>query len=144
MAIIQLVKDEKALQTAAVASKLANIESIGNKLMEILHTLSPGDKGSMRQFGHQLVHGSRDEKTLGEIMNELSGAKESLSLRIQVANVGLSRTANGALVANAAVVERIDLHLQQILGEGRGLKIAELLKRQPPRSMSDYPVLKQD
>jgi len=39
---------------------------------------------------------------------------------------------------NAEVLNRIDLVLQQVFGEGRGLKLAELLKGRSARGMSDY------
>jgi hypothetical protein len=71
-------------------------------------------------------------------MDELTRAKCNLSLRIQVANVGPTGTVEDIVVANAAVVDRINLLLQQVFGEGRGLKIAELLKNRSPRGMSNY------
>jgi hypothetical protein len=48
---------------------------------------------------------------LANIIDELTRAKSNLSLHVQVANVGLTRTVGGIVVANAAVVDRIDLFL---------------------------------
>jgi hypothetical protein len=53
------------------------------------------------------VHGSKDEKTLADIMNELTRAKSNLSLRLQVANVGLTRTVENTIVANVATPQSL-------------------------------------
>jgi hypothetical protein len=55
-------------------------------------------------------------------MDELTRAKSNLSMHAQVANVGLTHTVEDIVVANAAIVDRINLLLQQVFGEGRGLK----------------------
>ncbi|KAF2184493.1 hypothetical protein K469DRAFT_634037 [Zopfia rhizophila CBS 207.26] len=138
--VIQIVKDEEALQTAAVASQLVRIEDFAARLVDSLQFVDPGTKSSMRQLAHQLVQGSKDEKALASIMDELGRAKSSLSLRIQVANVGLTRIVGNTLVANAEVVNRVDLVLQQVFGEGRGLKLAELLKNRPARDDGMVPL----
>jgi hypothetical protein len=114
--VLQIVRDEESLRTAAVASQLHGIESLARKLNICLQALDPGARGFVRQFTHQLAHGSKDEEA------------SDLSLRVQVANVGLTRTVGDKLVANAEVIGRVDLVLQQVFGEGRGLKIADLLK----------------
>jgi hypothetical protein len=79
--IVQIVKDEESLRTAAVTSQLVNIEAVATKLVDCLKTLDPGTKSSLRQFAHQLVRGSEDEKKLERLMDKLSRAKSSLSLR---------------------------------------------------------------
>jgi hypothetical protein len=81
------------------------------------------------------VFSVRLSMTLADIMNELSRAKSNLGLRLQVANVGLTRTVENTITANAEVVSRIDLLLQQEFGKGQGLKIAELLRDRSPRGM---------
>jgi hypothetical protein len=138
--IIQIVEDEDALQTAAVAAELVKLREIEKKLVECLKTLDPGGKGPIRKLAHQLVHGSKDEKTLADIMDELAHAKSDLSVRIQVANVGLTRTVEDTIVANAAAIDRIDQLLVPVFGEGRGLKIAQLLKDRSPQGLSYYPI----
>jgi hypothetical protein len=137
-AVILIVKDEPVLHTAAVTCELVNIEAIAKKLVSRLKTMDPEQKGAMRQFVHQLAYGSKDEKALAGIMNELSRAKSSLGLRLQVANVGLTRTVENTITANAEVISRIDILLQQVFGEGQRLKIAELLKDRSPRGMRTY------
>ncbi|KAL9119463.1 MAG: hypothetical protein Q9187_003984 [Circinaria calcarea] len=137
---IQIVEDEDALRTAAVVSELVKLEDVAARLVDCLEKMVPGTKGSMRQLAHQLVQGSRDENALADIMNKLSRANSSLSLHIQVANVGLMRTIRDNFVANAEVVNRIDLVLQQVFGEGRGLKLAELLRYRSARDDGMVPL----
>jgi hypothetical protein len=134
--IIRVVRDEKALQTAAVVSELVEVETIASKLVEVLQALEPGDKGSVRQLAHQVLHGSKYEKTLDNIMVDLTRAKSSLSLLIQVTNVGLTRIAGDKIVANVDVVNRVNCLLELVFGEGRGLKIAKLLENRSPRGIS--------
>jgi len=50
--IIQIVKDEEALRTAAVASELVKIEAVAAKLVNCLKTVDLGTKSSMRQLAH--------------------------------------------------------------------------------------------
>jgi len=80
--IIQIIKDEEVLRTAAVASELVKIEAVAARLVNCLEMVDPGTKSSMRQLAHQLVHRSKDEKALADVMDELSHIKFNLSLRI--------------------------------------------------------------
>jgi hypothetical protein len=135
--IIQVVKDEEVLRTAAITSQLVRIEDLAERPVECLETMDPGTKNSLRQFAHQLVQGSKDEEAIANRMNDLGREKARLSLRIQVANVGLMRTVGDTVVANGKVINRIDLLLQQVFGEGQGLKLAEFLRNQSAQGISN-------
>lgn len=50
--IIQIVKDEEALRTAAVVSELVTIEVVAARLVDCLKMVDPGTKSSMRQLAH--------------------------------------------------------------------------------------------
>lgn len=67
-------------------------------------------------------------------MNELVHVKATLLLRIQVANVGIMRTMEKRLVANAEVIQRVDEYLRDQVDEYQGLRIAKLLKGRRPSS----------
>lgn len=82
------------------------------------------------------MRGSHDEKVIADRINELCRAKSSLTLRIQVANVGLTRNVGDTVVANTAAIHQVDVLLQEVFGEGRGLKLAEFLRNRPAESMS--------
>lgn len=125
---VKAVKEEKALQTAAVAVQLQHIEGVSQKLVEHLQALeSAGKRGKIRQLGHQLARGSGDEKTLSDIMAELIRSKQNLGLKIQVANVGLARTTQGIIEANTAMITEVNNRLEGIFGETWQLAVVQLL-----------------
>lgn len=126
--IIRVIKTETALQTASVSSGLLELEAITKKLVALLDSLSK-HRSDVRQFMHQLVSGSRDEQELADVMGELGRAKANISLRLQVANVGLTSTVEKTVMLNAETVKRVDRLIQNTLGPGQGLKIAKLLPK---------------
>ena len=132
--IIQVVEDEDALQTTNVVSTLVRLKATEDKLVAWLKRVDPGNKSSAHQFSYQLVHGSKDRKVLADIMNELSRVKSDLCVDIQVAHVGVTQIVESGVIANSEVIRRIDRRLVQIFGEGKGLKIARLLKDRAPQS----------
>lgn len=143
-AIIGILDDEKELQTASVASELVRLKDVQWKLFELLDGLDPKDRGKVNQFAHQLTHGSSDEKKLGVVMNELSQVKTALLVRIQISNVGIFKTMEKQLVANAEVIERIDLFLREEIGNCEGLRIAKLLQGRLPSNDGTIPLTRAD
>lgn len=129
-AIIELIDDEDSLQTATVASELVRLRSVEDRLVKLLKELDPTSKGAVKQYTHQLGHGSAGEKVLAAIMEELCQVKSALLLRIKVASVGVMRAVGDMVLANANAdaIARIDAFLKEQLGDGKGLKIARLLK----------------
>ena len=134
-AVIGIIEDEENLQTASVSSEVLRMKDIEDKLVQHLKKLDTASRGTVKGITHHFMHGSADEKKLAAIMNDLSQVKTSLLLRIQVASVGVMRTFGNNLVANAEIIDRIDRFLKDELGEGVGLKIAQLLKGRRPSSM---------
>jgi hypothetical protein len=49
------ITEEDALQTAAVAAELADLEVVAKKLVTCLEELDPKEKGFLRQLAHQLI-----------------------------------------------------------------------------------------
>jgi ethanolamine utilization protein EutP (predicted NTPase) len=133
--LIQAVKDEKDLQTKAVGSELENLGVIETELVNYLDKIDTRGKGKMHQLAHQLVHGSKEEKKLAKIMEELNHGKLELFLRIQIASVGVISIVGDAVIANAETINRIDRCLRELFGEGKGLKIAKLLKDGYPQGL---------
>ena len=133
--IIGIIEDEETLQTAKVRFEVVRMNGVEDKLVRLLKELDNGSRRAVTQFTYQLVHGSSEEKRLGKIMDELCHIKSDLLLHIQVANVGVMRTVENKLVANAEAIERIDRFLRDELGDGVGLKIAGLVKGRRPSSM---------
>jgi len=132
--IIGIIDDEEELQTPTVVVELYRLKDVQCKLAKLLETLDPKPRGRVNQFARQFAHGSADEKKLCVVMDELGHVKATLLLRIQVANVGVIRTMEKQLVANAEVIQRIDECLRETVGHCEGLRIARLLKGRRPSS----------
>lgn len=141
-AILHAIASEDALQTAVVAFELTKLHVVGSKLVECLKELDSGNKGVVRQLAHQLIHGTKEEETLADIMTNLDRAKANLSLRVQLANVGLTRMVHDTVLANVEVIHRIDLLLAEVFTESHGLKLVSLLKNMIPQDDNLVPLRK--
>lgn len=113
---------------------MQRLKGLECKLSKLLEDLDPKRKGSVQKFTRQLTKGSSDESRLTGIMNELGQVKQSLVLRIQLAQVGVMRNEQGH-VADTSVIERVDRFLREEIGGCcEGLLIARLLKGRRPAS----------
>lgn len=127
--IVDLVQEEEALQTANVSSELQSMNGIAQRLKDALTTISR-ERGAARQLLRQFARGKRDKDMLSEIMDDMNRSTNALTLFISIAHVGVSRATGAGLVADREIIGRIDESLQELLGIGRGLKIARLLDGQ--------------
>lgn len=130
--IVDIVLSEEALHIDTIVSDLTDIDGYGTKLKECLEKLAK-ERTAFQQYTHQLLKGSKGISELSSIMTGLNLAKGSLVLKVQVAHVGLTRAYGNAVLVNCEIVERVNALLQQILGEGKGLKIADLLRNGIPQ-----------
>lgn len=130
--IVNIVLNEEALHIDTVVSDLTDIDSYGTILKDYLIKLAK-ERTALQQYTRQLIRGPRDSAKLNGMMHDLQLAKGSLILKIQVAHVGLTRSVGDAVLVNCEIVERVNELLQQILGEGKGLKIADLLRNGVPQ-----------
>ena len=135
ISLVRAVEDEKDLRTDAVGKELKKLGDIERELVDCLNGIDPGTKGKVHQIAHQLFHGSKEERKLANIMNDLSRAKLDLSFRVQVASVGVIRDVGDAVLVNAETINRIDRCLRELLGEGKGLRIAKLLRDDCPQGL---------
>jgi hypothetical protein len=126
--IIDLVQNEDALHTSGAVATMRRVEAFGQELKK--HLMSMGEpRSGLRQFGHQIIRGSNDEAQLASIMASLGRAKQDLILQVQVANVGLTKSVNNAILVEVAMVNKIQALLEDTLGEGKGLRIADFLRK---------------
>ncbi|KAJ5462600.1 hypothetical protein N7475_007544 [Penicillium sp. IBT 31633x] len=133
--IIHVVHREECLQTAEVISELVKIKDLSQELLALVKRLDPGEKSIPHQIAHQLTSGSKDEGDFNHILNRLNTAKTNLILHIQVAGVGLSLDSQSNIVANTAQISNLDQTMKKLLGDGWGLKIASVIRHQPPRKL---------
>jgi len=96
--IIRSVQSNSALRTTDVATSLQRLKRAEDKLVAHLKLIDPQNRGPLRQFSHQLTRGSSDQRTLAEIVSEVSQAKLDLSLSIGLAHVAVTQTIQGAVV----------------------------------------------
>lgn len=128
---MQVVHSEQSLQTAAITSQLQKVEGLSQELLILLKQVDLGEKSTPRQIFHQLTCGSKEEQDLDNIIKRMNSMKTNLLIHIQVAGVGLMIDKHNNLVANSTIINRVDHVIQEVLGDGRGLKIAGLIKNQP-------------
>ncbi|KAE9366657.1 hypothetical protein N431DRAFT_487196 [Stipitochalara longipes BDJ] len=137
LAIIREVQDEAALQTATVTLQLKAVNDVASGIKDRLKTLNRecSDKNGVSKVWHQLARGRKDAKTLDDLMDDLDEEKSNLALVIQLANIGLTKSYEDSkvLLADPRVIMEVDQVLVGVFGEGRGLKIADLIKGRSPR-----------
>ena len=91
--VLRSIEDESALQTAAIDSEVRSVISHAEELQKYLNSLvDKQSKSKARQLAHAVASGSKEEKELANILNELAGAKTNLGLQMQIALVGLNRS----------------------------------------------------
>jgi hypothetical protein len=142
--LIRLLEDENALHTANLQGPIDDLKHVQQDLNVCLRALNPAAAAGARrntvvQTSQQLFKGSRDEKMLADIMVRIEDAKRNVCFTIQVASVGFYRIVGEKIVVIAEVVQRIDKMLVELLGEGSGLKMAELLQKHPSDGLSCFP-----
>ena len=131
--IVELIREEEALRTANVTVELGNMDGIARRLNEALGDMGR-ERGAKRQYLYQLMHGKRDQGVLAGLMEEMNRSNVALTLFVSVAHVGVSLATGQGLVADRKVIRRIDRTLQDVLGRGKGLRIAGLLDSRSPES----------
>lgn len=128
--MIELVETEEALRTPNVRDVVDKLVQVGQTLQAHLDKM---DKlaikgGRFRGFVRQLISGQQDQEVLERILKDLERTKHDLSMHIQLANVGLTRGVDKALLVSVAAVEAVNRQLQAKLGPTHTLRISKLLE----------------
>ncbi|CCD50210.1 hypothetical protein BcDW1_9815 [Botrytis cinerea BcDW1] len=132
LTILDLVKHEANLRTAAVLSEIESIRKIATELISNLELMMPGDKSQARRFAHQFLQGTKEQETLAKLMERLEHAKSSLGLGLHVAHVGVTRVVGDKVAINMEILNRVDGLLRNVFGDDGGLEIAEVVKNHRP------------
>lgn len=140
--IIELVQALEALRTKGVLKALANMLKHAQKLDKHINGVMDKSKtGSpVRRFTHQFMKGPEEIESTNKMVAELTTLKATLILQIQVAHVGLfversqeQQNDSGVThVLNSVVLHQVNHAVEQRLGKGKGLKIAEVLQGKEP------------
>lgn len=131
--ILTFVSSERVLQVPEMMEDLKQLHLQGENLKIFLQGLGK-ERGQIQQYANQLLNGRRSLNNLDGIMTSMGRAKANLSIKIQVMHVGLTRSVGDVVVVNCEMVEELDRKLQMLLGQGRGLKLAELLQHRERHS----------
>ncbi|KAF7928949.1 uncharacterized protein EAE97_009791 [Botrytis byssoidea] len=132
LTILELVKHEANLRTAAVLSEIENIRKIAMELIGTLESMVPGDKSQARRFAHQFFQGTKEQETLAKLMERLEHAKSNLGLGLHVAHVGVTQFVGDEVAINMEILNRVDGLLRNVFGDDGGLKIADMVKGHCP------------
>ena len=111
----RLVEAEKDLQTAEIGEQLIRVKAISQELNDFLESMRSSEKKSkVKKYLHAIGTGEQNAQELRRILDRWTGARADLSLRIQLAHVGLSRSRHNEVVAVVPTVQRIDQSLQEL------------------------------
>lgn len=106
------------------------MKDLSQELLTFLKRVDPGKKSISRQIAHQLTSGSKDEGHFDSIVKRMNTAKTDIIMHVQLASVGLTRDGQSNIVANTTEINQLDRTIRELLGDGRGLRIASLIKNQ--------------
>ncbi|TGO69373.1 hypothetical protein BELL_0777g00010 [Botrytis elliptica] len=132
LTILELVKHEANLRTAAVLSEIENIRKIAVELIGNLELMVSGDKSQARRFAHQFLQGTKEQETLAKLMERLEHAKSNLGLGLHVAHVGVTQFVGDKVAINMDILNRVDGLLRKVFGDDGGLQIADVVKNYRP------------
>ncbi|KAG6996438.1 hypothetical protein FocnCong_v016182 [Fusarium oxysporum f. sp. conglutinans] len=136
---IELVQTVEEIRTNGVLKALANMlkhaEKLDDHVQQVKKKSSTGS--SFRRAAHHFMTGPEDLDQANRMVNELATLKTTLILHIQVAHVGLvvqndedKRQNPGCThMLNSSVLHEVNQIIEQRLGKGQGLKIAEVFRR---------------
>ncbi|KAI1039588.1 hypothetical protein LB505_009550 [Fusarium chuoi] len=136
--VIELVQTIEEIRTRGVLKALANMLKHAEKLDDhIQQVKKKGSTGSsLRRAAHHFMTGPEDLEHTNRVVNELASLKTTLILHIQVAHVGLvvqndqDKRANPGCthMLDSSILNGVNHIVEQRLGKGQGLKIAEFLR----------------
>ena len=119
MTTARLVKAEKELQTAEIGEQLIRVTAISRELYDFLESMcSSQEKSKVIRYLHAIGTGEQNAQELRRILDRWARARADLSLRIQLAQVGLARSTHDGVdevVAVVPTIQRIDQSLQEFL-----------------------------
>lgn len=90
--IIGEVERDPALRTPAIHTQLGLIDSVATELKQILQSMADLQrKSTLRQSLRAFIRRTKDEAALSDVLVRLEKTKAELTLRINVAHVGMTR-----------------------------------------------------
>ncbi|KAF5637757.1 hypothetical protein F52700_4459 [Fusarium sp. NRRL 52700] len=134
--VIELVQTIEEIRTKGVLKALSNMlkhaQKLDDHVQQVKKKSSTGS--SLRRAAHSFMAGPEDLEHTSRVVKELASLKTTLILHIQVAHVGLvvqndqDKRANCIHMLDSSVLHEVNQLVEQRLGKGQGLKIAEVLR----------------
>lgn len=119
---LDLVKEEGALQTAAIGQQLKAVAGVAEELRSFLNSLAnEQQKSRFTQFTHALRTGNKDDRKLQGIFGRLDREQDGLVVRILVAQVGLVGNLQDGFRVAFSVLEGTNEKVRQVLGKDLAL-----------------------
>ena len=137
---LSLVREEEALQTAAVGQQVRGITEVAKELESFLGVLAAEQqKRSTSRLIHAIKSGDKEDKQLADILDRLDRARDLLVLQISVAQVGvIGNLKDGFRVAFGVLMET-NKKVNEMLGIN--LVLAERLKNRVLQQTGTVPRL---
>jgi hypothetical protein len=129
--IAELVRDEDQFQGNSIRNAIEGVLKTARVLDEFVQKLDEECQNGrgFRRFTHNLTQGPAEQKKVEEMRAELMHAKSTLSLAIQVAEVGLIRNmGHNDVVVNVFMIQSLNDRVREYPGLEGGLRISDLLK----------------
>ncbi|KAK3897922.1 hypothetical protein C8A05DRAFT_47622 [Staphylotrichum tortipilum] len=124
---LSLVRDEEALQTAAVEQQVRGIAEVAEELRSFFDTLAAEQqKRSIPQLIHSLKSGDKEDKQLADILDRLDRARDLLILQVSVAQVGVMGNLEKGFSVAFGILMDTNKKVNEVLGTN--LVLAERLQ----------------
>jgi hypothetical protein len=134
---LSLVREEEALQTAAVGQQVRGIAEVAEELRSFLDTLAAeGQKRSITQLIHSIKSGDKEDKQLADILDRLDRARDLLVLRVSVAQVGVMGNLKDGFRVACGVLMDTNKKVNEVLGTN--LVLAERLQNRELQNAGTY------
>lgn len=125
--LLDLVKEEEGLQTAAVGKQLKAVIEVAAELESFFNRLTAlQQRKADSQFLHMLRSGEADDEELEAILDRLDRTKQDLSLHISVAQVGVFGNLQDGFRVAFTVLKQTNAKVKEVLGTN--LALMDLLR----------------
>lgn len=145
--VIDLIKIEPEFQTDHMLSAVTQVQAraiLFTRALEALDKESETENG-LKIFMKYFIEGSREQKKMNKMRNDINDSKLTLILALVTAQVGLMRvTEKNEAVINIVAVRRVNDQLKKSPDVKQGLRIAELLKARGRKEEDGYYLLEEE
>ena len=112
----RLVEAEKDLQTAEIGDQLIRLEEISQELQQFLESMCRSqEKSKVKKYLRAIGSGEQSAQEVRRVLGRWAGTRADLSLCIDLAHVGLSRSLHDGVIAVVPTIQRIEQSLPELV-----------------------------